>query len=384
MDDAQVSSVGPCGLKIATDDSRVLMRIEAKSSDRVTLGFHLVAAAWIIAMLWFGRADPENYRALLQEDQIVEWTTFWLFLAAGLFGLRRAVQRRRVFDGLVALFCVFVAGEEISWGQRLIGYAAPEFFLRANVQQEVNLHNLPQSVQPGWFLMLALAGYGVLLPVLAQGSAPRAFLNRVGATPPLLALLPWYLAAILLLWWYPLTLTGEWVESLAGALFLASTRLHSRAFWTALTTTAGLGVAMMSATNALERGRDENRIVCARAEVRSLGDDIARGEAGLPTLWRIRRVHKRIWSSIGEGYVDPEGLRNFHAARCLGSAEGIQVRRTYGIDPWGSPYWLLVERDSASDNRLTVYSFGPNRRRDVSEDGDDIVDTRTQRLNEAP
>ncbi len=361
------------------------MRTDTKSSDRVTVAFHLLAAAWIVAMLWLGRVDPQNYRVLLQEDQAVEWTTFWLFLAAGVLGLRRAVQRRRLFDGLVALFCVFVAGEEISWGQRLVGYAAPEFFLRANVQQEVNLHNLPQSVQPGWFLMLALAGYGVLLPVLARMSPLRAFLSRVGATPPLLALLPWYVAAILLLWWYPLTLTGEWVESLSGALFLASTRLHSTSFWTALATTAGLGVAMMSASNALERGRDEGRIACARAEVQSLGDDLARGQAGLPTLWRARRVHKRVWSSIGEGYVDPEQLRNFQAARCLESTEDTtQVRRKYGIDPWGSPYWLLVERESAVNRRLTVYSFGPNRRRDLTEGGDDIVDTRIERVSEAP
>lgn len=352
------------------------MRTETPSSDRVSLGFHLLASAWIGAMLWFGRADPQSYRALLQEDRIVEWTTFWLFLAAGVLGLRRAIQRRRLFDGLVALFCVFVAGEEISWGQRLIGFAAPEYFLRTNFQQELNLHNLPQSVQPGWFLMLALAGYGVLLPGVARQPALCRFLDRIGATSPPLALLPWYVAAIALLSWYPLTLTGEWVESLSGALFLASIGLPAVSFGIAMVATAGLGAAMMFATTALERGRDENRIACARREVRSLGDDLAGGGAGRSSLWEIRRVHKRIWSSISEGYVDPDRLRNFHAAPCAEPAgDTVGLRRKYGIDPWGSPYWLLVERD-AVDTRLTVYSFGPNRRRDVGENGDDIEDTR--------
>jgi hypothetical protein len=293
-------------------------------------------AGWILAMLWLGRAAPDSYRLLLQEDHAIEWTTFWLFLVAGIVGLACAFRRRRLFDALVAIFCVFVAGEEISWGQRLIGYTAPELFLRANVQQEVNLHNLPQSVQPGVFLMLALAGYGVLLPVSKGLSALESVLRRAGATPPPLALVPWFAAAILLLWWYPLTLTGEWVETLSGALFLASTELQLRRFWAALGATAGLGVVMMFATSALEQERDESRMACARIEVQGLGDDVTRGAAGLPKLWDLRRVHKRLWSSFDDGYINPERLHRFRAAACAGVPDdAIQVRRKYGIDPWG-------------------------------------------------
>jgi hypothetical protein len=360
-----------------------VMRNEMKSSDVLAAVFPLLAATWIVAMLWFGSADPQSYRALLQEDQIVEWTTFWLFLAAGVLGLFRSVRRRRLFDGLVALFCIFVAGEEISWGQRLVGYTAPEFFLRANFQQEVNLHNLPHSVQPGWFLMLALAGYGVLLPLLGKGRSSRALVGRIGATAAPLALLPWYATAILLLWWYPLTLTGEWVECLSGALFLASTGAPSTTVWMLLPTTVVLATGTMSVTNALERGRDETRIACARAELRSLADDIIGNDGGLPSLWQIRRVHKRIWSSISEGYIDSDQLVRFHAATCDDpAANATRTRREYGIDPWGSPYWLLVERESAMDRRVTVYSFGPNRRRDLSEAGDDIADTRMTRVSD--
>lgn len=354
-----------------------------KSPDYLAAGFHVLAAAWVLAMLWFGSADPENYRALLQEDQIVEWTTFWLFLAAGVLGFTRAFQRRRLFDGLVALFCIFVAGEEISWGQRLVGYTPPEFFLRANFQQELNLHNLPQSVQPGWFLMLALVGYGVLLPLLSKARWSRALAGQVGSTAPPLALLPWYATAVVLLWWYPLTLTGEWVECLSGALFLVSAGAPLTTVWMALPTTVVLATTMMFVTTALERGRDGNRIACARAEVRSLAEDVIGNEGGLPRLWRMRRVHKRVWSSISEGYVDADQLRRFHATECANSvANAATTRREYGIDPWGSPYWLLVERESATDRRITVYSFGPNRRRDLVEGGDDIVDTRITRVSD--
>ncbi len=79
-------------------------------------------------MLVMGSVAPDRYRALLQEDRIVEWTTVWLFLAAAFVGLRGALTHRRVFDGLVALFCLFVAGEEISWGQRLPGILLTRVF----------------------------------------------------------------------------------------------------------------------------------------------------------------------------------------------------------------------------------------------------------------
>lgn len=43
------------------------------------------------------------------------------------------------FMGLVFLFG---AGEEISWGQRILGVESNEFFLENNAQKETNLHNL--------------------------------------------------------------------------------------------------------------------------------------------------------------------------------------------------------------------------------------------------
>jgi hypothetical protein len=301
---------------------------------------------------------------LLQEDRVVEWGTVWLFLVAGVLGLRRCLQARRVSDGMVALFCLFVAGEEFSWGQRLLGYFPPEFFLRYNVQQELSVHNLPQSVPPGSVLMVALAGYGLLLPLLARVTSTRALVERVRVTPPEGALMPWYAAAILLLWWYPFTMTGEWVELLAGGLFMMSTRPAAMIAWPALALTVAFGLAMTSLAGALERGRDETRLACAAAEVRSLAADLAFGRAGTDTLWRMRRVHKRVWSSITDGYLHAAAWPHSGGVACGEPAGAAAVRRRYGIDPWGSPYWLLVERMAAREWRVIVYSFGPNRRRD--------------------
>lgn len=337
-----------------------------KPRPTASRGFHLLAASWIGAMLWLGTSAPDRYRMLLQEDRVVEWGTVWLFLVAGVLGLGRSLQARRVCDGMVALFCLFVAGEEFSWGQRLLGYFPPEFFLRYNVQQELSVHNLPQSVRPGSVLMVALAAYGLLLPLLAHVTWTRAWFERVRVTPPEAALVPWYAAAILLLWWYPFTLTGEWVELLAGGLFMMSTRPAAMFAWPALVLTVAFGVAMTSLVGALERGRDETRLACAAAEVRSLVEDLAFGRAGTDTLWRMRRVHKRVWSSFTDGYLHAAALPHFAGVACGEPAGAAAVRRRYGIDPWGSPYWLLIESTAAREWRVTVYSFGPNRRRDMA------------------
>lgn len=353
--------------------------------QRVRLwGFHVFAGAWVAAMLWLGSAAPGRYRALLQEDRAVEWGTVWLFLCAGVVGLQAAVTRRRVFDGLVALFCLFVAGEEFSWGQRLFGYFPPEYFLRHNEQQELSVHNLPQSVQPGSILILALAGHGLLIPLLARWRLASRWVDRAGATPPAGALVLWYGAAIVLMWWYPFTLTGEWVELLAGAIFLMWAAPRPSLGVPLIASAAVFGLAMTALSSRLDRGRDSERLACAAAETGALAGDIAAGQAGTPALWRMRRVHKRLFSSIGDGFLVPEALQQFRAAECAPGVERqTEMRRRYGLDPWGSPYWLEVERD-AQASRVTVYSFGPNRRRDIAsatpDDGDDVSSTRMRQL----
>ena len=88
---------------------------------------------------------PERFEALTREDSWVEYlTAVCLFLAGGLlFGTawrERSLFRRGVYLlGGVAL--LFAAGEEVSWGQRIFGFATPDFFLSWNQQQEFTVHN---------------------------------------------------------------------------------------------------------------------------------------------------------------------------------------------------------------------------------------------------
>ena len=349
--------------------------------------FHLLAALWIGSMLLVAYRWPHHYETLLQEDRPVEWGTVWLFLVAGIVRSFEAIRTRRPFDALVALFCLFVAGEEFSWGQRLFGYGSPEYFLANNYQQELNLHNLPGAVfKPKWVLILALAGYGVLLPLVARSQRIRQLLARVGATPPPAALAPWFVVAVILLLWYPLDLTGEWVEFLAGGLFVVSKKLAAGTLWLVLSLALIFGVALTKITDAIERDRDVERSACARLEAQNLIDDIALSDAATDKLKRRSSVHKRAWSALNDGYVIRERARAFEATRCGGDSNTGEsgggggggdgsARRRYAVDPWGMSYWVHAQKTDDGRQRVMVYSFGPNRRRDGmagAPAGDDI------------
>lgn len=337
---------------------------------------HVVAAALIVGAFALANVAPERYDALMQEDRAAEWATVVLFAVAGIVRCYHAVRSRRLFDLLVGLFCVFVAGEEISWGQRLIGYTPPGVFLEHNTQQEANVHNFADIFgRPKWVLIIALAGYGLLLPLLAGAAPTRRLLERLGATAPPLGLAAWFLVAVVLLIWYPLTFTGEWVELLAGWLFVASAPLSMRGV--ALTGAAALPAAFaLTSISALRRPSDSEQVACAQAEASALVEDIVRGHAATPDLDQMGSIHKRVWSSVTSGYIDDPLLRRFRAVVCAGrsSADAVASRRRYIVDPWGTAYWVDVRRDG-DRRRIVVYSFGPNRRRDGeagATTGDDV------------
>jgi len=83
------------------------------------------------------------------EDGPVETATALFLLVASLVlgqhALALNAQGRRGAAGLMlfyALLFFLAAGEEISWGQRIIGWESNEFFQENNKQDETNLHNI--------------------------------------------------------------------------------------------------------------------------------------------------------------------------------------------------------------------------------------------------
>jgi hypothetical protein len=135
----------------------------------------LLAAYWVVFAI-----DREFHQRWLRgEDRLYEWLTFAGFLGAGavlLSALRfRASMSRwsRAYIAGLALFFLVCAGEEISWGQRILGFGTPEGMQEVNEQQEFNLHNLRiEHIHPYDIVSVMMAIFGILLPLATL--APRA------------------------------------------------------------------------------------------------------------------------------------------------------------------------------------------------------------------
>lgn len=330
----------------------------ARSRSLRTWAIHVAAVAWIALMFSLSNLRPATYTALLQEDYFVEWLTVGLFGVAGYLDLRAGWRNREYFTLLIGLFCVFVAGEEFSWGQRLLGFTPPDYFLEHNTQQEFTLHNFADVFgKPKGVLIVALLGYGLVLPLIGRMRIAR----RLGVQAPPLAIVPWLVACAALLLWYPLEFTGEWVEALAGGLFLVGARPNSRqaAIGAGLSVTLAVFLSWFSARGG---AASPAALECARREAAALAYDVTRGNAATEKLIeRAGSVHKRLWTAIEDGYIRAENLVRFNAAGCGDSQHFV-------IDPWGIAYWIRVDAADEQPRRVTVYSMGPNRRRD----GDDI------------
>ena len=91
----------------------------------------------VAALLW--SFAPGLHHEIIQEDGPVEWATFWSFLLAGIFAFRALAEGpiparpwRSLYLVAFGMGCLAIAGEEISWAQRLLTYRPPEAFLAEN------------------------------------------------------------------------------------------------------------------------------------------------------------------------------------------------------------------------------------------------------------
>lgn len=155
----------------------------------------LVAGAVILAigLLLFYTNKP-GFDSFVQEDGIVEWLTVLGLLAGSVVCVLRFKRLYPVkskwflfVTAFLAFFLFFAAGEEISWGQRLIGIETPEYFQKHNAQSETNLHNLVvggvklNKLIFSVLLVGALAIYLIVVPVLYHKHNPsKNFFNRSG------------------------------------------------------------------------------------------------------------------------------------------------------------------------------------------------------------
>ncbi len=332
--------------------------------------------------------DENLYYLAVQEDEYVEWTTFWAFTGAALIYLYRALRpafdwRSGCFIIGLAIFCILVAMEEISWGQRIIGYRPPEYFLDYNFQQELNLHNVIDTDLRMVGFALVTWGYGVALPLLGLIPLVGRELQRVGILAPPTMLLPAFAITGMVQLWYPLDFTGEWAELMLGVSFLfaaLSVVAHGQngqqlpparpvaRYAIAWLIVLGVGIESATATR-FQRAGDPQNLAAARLELETLRRDFLTDEMEFRC-----GPHRRLFT-----YADRYELwylRDGEFSRL--TAQGLPEQRAdFMLDPWNYAYWIRDNCATDDRERMTyIYSFGPNRRRDSTKweiGGDDLV-----------
>lgn len=108
--------------------------------------YTLLAILIVLATSYLYRADPITYASLVLEDHWGEFATGVAFGLCGLLSTLLFLRAGKIRDKaallLIALGALFVAGEEFSWGQRILDVDTPQFIKEYNKQGELTLHNL--------------------------------------------------------------------------------------------------------------------------------------------------------------------------------------------------------------------------------------------------
>jgi hypothetical protein len=203
-----------------------------------------IAPRWalVLALIPFGIAllvaatipFRQFYYWLVSEDSLVEWLQFLCLLAASIvlplltLRLLRTGQRRTAaLYAVVVLGVWFLAGEEISWGQRIFGWATPESLEDVNRQGETTVHNIRGVQELVPYAMLLSSLYGACVPLVWAGVSERWRRGKAGhlLVPPL-CLVPAFLLAAgyrlfrLLIWPEPTFLISEYGEAMELCLYL--------------------------------------------------------------------------------------------------------------------------------------------------------------------
>lgn len=123
-----------------------------KKNSSFNLLLWIVAAVSLFSLLFIFAGG--TYDRITQEDHLVEYIGFIFLLvtggyliAAGFLGILE--KKRKLYACalllLVGLVFIVAAFEEISWGQRLLGFQTPEKLVQQNDQNEFNFHNIDKK-----------------------------------------------------------------------------------------------------------------------------------------------------------------------------------------------------------------------------------------------
>ena len=102
----------------------------------------------------------------------------------------------------------------------------------------------------------------------------------------------------------------------------------------------------------------------AASELSLLKEDVVSGATD--KLRAKKSIHKRVFTSVRDGYLRLSSGRYLAGRSTPADTTAHDARHDrlgYFLDPWNNPYWIQFNKKTGKG---ALYSFGPNRRRDVS------------------
>lgn len=121
--------------------------------------------------------STETLSAMHSENGPHETLQSFLMLAAFVTALMamikidwRAQPWLGLWVGLAAVCCLYVGGEEVSWGQHFLNWSTPEYWAAINDQNETNLHNTSSWLdqKPRLILLIGVVTGGLIIPLLRK------------------------------------------------------------------------------------------------------------------------------------------------------------------------------------------------------------------------
>ena len=173
----------------------------AECSDSPSVWVWLVMPLAIAALLVaIPRISTEFYMTWIEDEktgvlQFIHWVIpLCGFVIAGqILMMRRKVTGPvlKIWLATIALGCLFIAGEEVNWGQHFLGWATPGRWTELNAQAETNLHNASSwfNEKPRLLIELGIVIGGILIPILARWR-PEIYNSRVAIILPPVICIP--------------------------------------------------------------------------------------------------------------------------------------------------------------------------------------------------
>lgn len=119
------------------------------------------------------------FKEIVKEDRVIEYSQFWILAIGGIWNLVAAWHFSKQKQWLWAAFYLVgavgflaIAGDEISWGQRLIGLESSEELKAVNRQGETTFHNLYAVEWIVIYAYVALSAFGAFAHTIVKNTRP--------------------------------------------------------------------------------------------------------------------------------------------------------------------------------------------------------------------